>query len=255
MTRSTNDQPNADWGKASATHEERVFLHGPQSRWFEFRRALRIFRECIRGFRQLHFIGPCITVFGSARFKEDEPYYQLAREMGQAIANSGYTTMTGGGPGIMEAANRGAHETGGPSVGCNIELPHEQHPNPYLDKWVDFRYFFVRKVMLLKYSHAFVVFPGGYGTLDEVFETLTLIQTGKIHDFPVVIVGRDYWNALIDFLRESLLARGAIDERDLDRFIVTDSVDEAMRYILDITSERFEVANRPKARVLLGERT
>ncbi len=163
--------------------EEEVFLEGPHSRWQEFVFLLKVFWEFIYGFRKLHFTGPCVTVFGSARFAETNPYYQMARQMGQEIAKLGFTVITGGGPGIMEAANRGAKDVGGKSIGCNIVLPHEQNPNPYLDKWVDFDYFFVRKVLLSKYSYAFVVLPGGYGTLDEFFESLTLIQTGKFKNF------------------------------------------------------------------------
>src|SRR5436305_1002558 len=158
----------------SAHHSERVFLEGPQPRKWEFWTLLRITWEFIRGFRALHFVGPCVTVFGSARFKEDHPFYALAREAGAALSEAGFTVMTGGGPGIMEAANRGARDVGGPSIGCNIELPFEQKPNPYLDKMLIFDHFFVRKTMLIKYSYAFIVMPGGYGTFDEMFEALTL---------------------------------------------------------------------------------
>ena len=159
------------------------FLQGPQTRGFEFGRLLRIGNEFLRGFRRLHFVGPCVTVFGSARFTEENPYYQLARETSALIAKAGFTVMTGGGPGIMEAANRGAKEAGGRSIAATIELPHEQSSNPYLDLEVPFHYFFVRKVMLVKYSYAFVVMPGGFGTLDELFEIATLVQTGKVVDF------------------------------------------------------------------------
>src|SRR5262245_60515207 len=168
------------------------FLQGPQPRGFELARAARIFVEFIRGFRALHFVGPCVTVFGSARFPEDHRYYQLARDVGARLAHAGFTVMTGGGPGIMEAANRGAREAGGRSIGCNIELPHEQRPNAYVDRWITFRHFFVRKVMLVKYSYAFVALPGGFGTLDEIFETVTLVQTGKIQEFPLVLIGTDF---------------------------------------------------------------
>ena len=156
-------------------------------------RAARIFCEFIRGFRTLHFVGACVTVFGSARFTENHPYYDLARQCGAELAKAGFTVMTGGGPGIMEAANRGAKETGGRSIGCNIQLPREQKPNPFVDQWITFRHFFVRKVMLVKYSYAFIALPGGFGTLDEIFETATLIQTGKIRDFPLVLMGIEYW--------------------------------------------------------------
>ena len=163
-------------------------------------------RDFLRGFRVLHFVGPCVTVFGSARIKSDSPYYELARKMGAAVAQLGFTVMTGGGPGIMEAANRGAKEIGGRSVGCNIELPREQHPNAYLDRSVTLRYFFVRKTLLVKYSYAFVIMPGGAGTLDEMFEAITLIQTGKIRSFPVVIMGTDYWHELIPFIDKMVKA-------------------------------------------------
>ena len=165
----------------------------------------------MRGFRKLHFVGPCVTVFGSARFTADHAYYVLAREVGQRLARAGFTVMTGGGPGIMEAANRGAKEAGGYSVGCNIELPQEQKPNPYLDRWITFRHFFVRKLMLVKYSYAFIALPGGFGTLDEIFETATLIQTDKIKDFPLVLVGKEYWRPLLDFLRDRLVEAKTID--------------------------------------------
>src|SRR5579884_2407099 len=166
-----------------ASRREIKFLSGPQPRGFELRLAVEIFFEFLRGFRALHFVGPCVTVFGSARFNEGHPYYALAREAGSLLAQSGFTVMTGGGPGIMEAANRGAKDAGGFSIGCNIELSHEQKPNPYLDRWITFRHFYVRKLMLVKYSYAFIVMPGGFGTLDEVFETATLIQTQKILNF------------------------------------------------------------------------
>jgi hypothetical protein len=159
----------------------------------EVQSALRIFTEFVRGSRKLQGLGPCVTVFGSARFDPDHRYYKLAEQVGERIARAGYTLITGGGPGIMEAANRGARNAGGRSVGCNIKLPMEQQPNAYLDTFVEFDHFFVRKVMLVKYSHGFVVMPGGYGTMDEVFETLVLIQTGKMKSFPIVTLGTDYW--------------------------------------------------------------
>ncbi len=205
--------------------EDRLLLEGPRSRTAEFFRVLRIMREFLRGFRALHFQGPCVTVFGSARFGEEHPYYRLAREIGAAVSKLGFTVLTGGGPGLMEAANRGAKDVNGRSLGCNIILPAEQLPNAYLDKFVTFRYFFVRKVMLVKYSQAFVIMPGGFGTLDEAFEAATLIQTRKIVDFPVIFVGSDYWQPLFDFMSNTLLAQGTIDKRDFDRLILTDSVD------------------------------
>ena len=221
-----------------ANHEETNFLEGPAGRGSELLRLLRILREFLRGFRALHFVGPCVSVFGSARFAADHPYYRLAREVGAGLGRMGFTVMTGGGPGIMEAANRGARDAGAPSVGCNIQLPHEQEPNPYLDRWVEFRYFFVRKVMLVKYSYAFVVMPGGFGTTDELFESLTLIQTRKILDFPVVLMGREYWKDLIDLL-ERMKAAGTIDAADLDLVLVTDSVADAMAHIEEHAVTRF----------------
>ena len=216
--------------RRSAPHDSsraaKRFLDGPKSRWFELRRALRIFGELIRGFRALHFVGPCVTVFGSARLAASSPHYALARTTAGLIASRGWTIMTGGGPGLMEAANRGAREVGGRSIGCNIQLPHEQVPNPYVDAMVEFRYFFVRKLMLVKYSHAFVVLPGGFGTLDELFEILTLIQTKKVSDFPVILMGVAYWQELLTFLR-SMCTAGTIDAADLDRLIITDDPEVA----------------------------
>ena len=196
------------WGTGAGPDGLQRFLRGPQRRHLELLRAVRIFLELMRGFRALHFVGPCVTVFGSARFGDGHPYYRLGREVGELLARAGFTVMTGGGPGLMEAANRGAREAGGRSVGCNIELPREQRPNAYLDHWVTFEHFFVRKVMLVKYSHAFIALPGGFGTLDEVFETATLIQTQKIQEFPLVLIGTDFWRPLIDFLENRLVAEG-----------------------------------------------
>jgi uncharacterized protein (TIGR00730 family) len=232
---------NSDWEKnaKSANAETRQFLEGPQRRGFELGRAVRIFWEFIKGFRTFHFLGPCVTVFGSARFKEDHPYYRMAQEVGGRLAQAGFTVMTGGGPGIMEAANRGARAGGGSSVGCNIVLPVEQAPNPYLDKFITFRYFFVRKVMLVKYSYAFIALPGGFGTLDEIFETATLIQTGKIKDFPLVLMGKDYWAPLLDFMRQKLLAQRTIDPADLDRISVTDDPAEAADIITKAGMQHF----------------
>ncbi|MFO0980988.1 MAG: TIGR00730 family Rossman fold protein [Planctomycetota bacterium] len=251
------EAPDAMWGKGTRNPEERAFLEGPRQRRFELARAVRIFLECIKGFRSLHFVGPCVTVFGSARFKDDDAYYQLARAVGERLATVGFTVMTGGGPGIMEAANRGAKDAGGYSIGCNIELPREQVPNPYLDRMIEFRYFFIRKLMLVKYSYAFVAMPGGFGTLDEIFETATLVQTGKIRDFPIVLMGVDYWQPLIGFLRSTLLRHGTIDAIDVDRFLLTDSVDEAMQHInhTAVTKFGFHWTRKPaKTWWLLGER-
>jgi uncharacterized protein (TIGR00730 family) len=196
-----------------------------------------------------------VTVFGSARCREDDPSYELAREMGRRLALIGFTVMTGGGPGIMEAANRGAKDVDGCSIGCNIRLPSEQVPNPYLDRMVEFRYFFVRKLMLVKYSYAFVALPGGFGTLDEIFETATLVQTGKIKDFPLILMGVHYWRPLVDFLRERLMKYAAIDAADLDRLLLTDSPDEAIASISNAATSRFGFrwSQGPRRRWLLGE--
>ncbi|MBL8755946.1 MAG: TIGR00730 family Rossman fold protein [Planctomycetes bacterium] len=243
------------WGKASRDGAERQFLAGPRSRLSELGRACRIFFECIKGFRALHFLPPCVTVFGSARFAEDNRWYRLAREVSASLAREGFTIMTGGGPGIMEAANRGARDSGGLSVGCNITLPHEQRPNPYLDRFVEFRYFFVRKVMLVKYSYAFVVLPGGFGTMDELFEALTLIQTKKIEDFPLVLMGVDYWTPMLAFLRSSMVAQGTIDASDLDRILLTDDVATATAHVLAGARKHLgeRIGSRRKPNVLLGE--
>jgi uncharacterized protein (TIGR00730 family) len=219
------------WGKVAGASDVPEFLAGPLSRWSEFLRACRIFGEFIRGFRALHFVGPCVTVFGSARFKPGHRYYELARQMGARIAAMDLTTMTGGGPGIMEAANRGAHEAGGRSIGCNIKLPMEQKPNPYVDRFVEFRYFFVRKVMLVKYSYAFVIMPGGFGTLDELWEIATLVQTQKVKNFPIVLMGVDYWAPMMTMLRERMIPEGTINPEDISLLTVTDSPDEACEAI------------------------
>lgn len=230
-------------------------LAGPRSRTRELLFLVQTVADFLRGFRVLHFVGPCVTVFGSARFGEEHPYYALAREVGARVAATGFTVMTGGGPGIMEAANRGARETGGYSVGCNIELPQEQKPNPYLDRWVTFQDFSVRKLMLIKYSYAFIAMPGGFGTMDEIFETATLIQTRKIQDFPLVLIGKDYWRPLLDFLRERLLVEKTINAPDADRILLTDSAEEAVRSITDIALIRFGLTYGPrlKRRWFLGE--
>ncbi len=235
-----------DWGKRPPPSSENHFLRGPQRRGLELMRAIQFFWEIVQGFRVLHFVGPCVTVFGSARFREDQPYYGLAREVGVKLAQAGFTVMTGGGPGIMEAANRGAKDAGGYSVGCNIELPKEQQPNPYLDRWVTFPDFFVRKMMLIKYSYAFIALPGGFGTLDEIFETATLIQTAKIQDFPLVLMGKEYWKPLLDFMRDRLLAEKTVDAHDIDRILVTDSAEDAVQGVKDIAMKRFGLTYGPK---------
>jgi uncharacterized protein (TIGR00730 family) len=248
-------QSHDPWGKGTRDPSEGHFLRGPRPRGLELAEAARIFAECVKGFRRLHFVGPCVTVFGSARFKEDHPYYALARDLGGKLAKAGFTVMTGGGPGIMEAANRGAKEAGGYSVGSNITLPVEQKPNPYLDRWVEFRYFFVRKMLLEKYSYAFVAMPGGIGTLDEIFETSVLIQTGKMKDFPFVLVGTSFWTPLVDYLRNRLLEAGTIDETDVTRWRVTDSPEEAVALIRERALRQFGLTYGPRAkrRWWLGE--
>jgi hypothetical protein len=245
------------WGKGTEQAEDGHFLEGPHTRASELRRLLRIGADFIRGFRGLHFVGPCVTVFGSARFTEDHRYYALAREMGRRLGRAGFTVLTGGGPGIMEAANRGARDVGAPSIGCNIVLPKEQKPNPYVDRWIEFRYFFVRKVMLVKYSYAFVVLPGGFGTMDEIFECATLIQTGKIKNFPLILMGTEFWQPLRDFLCHGMVPEGTILPADCDRLLFTDSVDEAMERILGAATREFglvwEAAPPGSPRWYLGE--
>jgi uncharacterized protein (TIGR00730 family) len=190
-------------------------------------RVLRILSEFVEGFDALNDVGPAVTVFGSARTKPDDPYYAHGRTLGAALAKKGFAVITGGGPGIMEAVNRGCHEAGGLSVGCNIELPHEQELNPYVDLGVEFRYFFVRKNMFVKYARGFVIFPGGLGTLDELFESLTLAQTGKIEHFPIVLFGSSYWRGLLDWMRAVVLAHGAMSPDDFDLVSITDDPEEA----------------------------
>lgn len=227
------------------TNRLQEYLEGPKSRGREFSFALEVFFQIIRAVRKLHFIGPCITVFGSARFKEDHPYYKAAQEFGKRIADMGFTTLTGGGPGIMEAANRGAFENGGYSVGCNIQLPFEQTGNPYTHKSFTFRHFFVRKTMLVKYSYAFIIMPGGFGTLDEFFETLTLIQTKTITQFPVVLYGVTYFQPLMDYM-QFLAKEATISEADLKLVILTDSYDEAMNHISTYITDNYTIKQRPK---------
>ena len=210
---------------------EKLFLTGRRSREADLESAVKFFLEFLRGFESLDFEGPCVTVFGSARFKEGHPYYELARKLGRRLAQAGFAVMTGGGPGVMEAANRGAKEAAGLSLGCNIELPMEQKPNPYLDKFIEFEHFFVRKVMLVKYSTAFVVMPGGFGTLDEAFEVITLMQTGKLESFPVVALGGDFWSNLGAFVQETMLAEGTISQKDLHLIKLATNVEEAISFL------------------------
>ncbi|HJT80628.1 MAG TPA: TIGR00730 family Rossman fold protein [Chthoniobacterales bacterium] len=241
---------------APAARADEIFLEGPKSRFEEFFTLLRVLKDFLRGFRVLHFVGPCVTVFGSARVASTDGHYELARRIGAAIARLGFTVMTGGGPGIMEAANRGAREVGGRSVGCGIELPQEQKLNEFLDRAVVLNYFFVRKALLIKYSYAFVVLPGGSGTLDEFFEALTLVQTKKIRNFPVVIMGTDYWRELLGFITK-MADTGMIGRDDLDLIFATDSVEEAVAHIKRNAIEPFglRVVRRPRRSFpWLGER-
>jgi uncharacterized protein (TIGR00730 family) len=223
--------------------KEFVYLDGPKSRTYELKIALKVFKQFIHGFRILHFVGPAITVFGSARFKEGQPYYEAAREFGKRIAGLGFATMTGGGPGIMEAANRGAFENGGISVGCNIVLPHEQKENPYLNRSVTFEFFFVRKTMLIKYSYAFIIMPGGFGTMDEFFETLTLVQTGMLTRFPVVIYGTEYYKDL-KVMIEGMATQQTISPADLDLVLITDDIDDAIAHIRKYINDNYKIKHR-----------
>ena len=233
---------------------DRILLEGPHSRSRDLWLVGTAIRDFVRGFRTLHFVGPCVTVFGSARFHEEHQYYRLAREVGGRLAHLGFTVMTGGGPGIMEAANRGAKEAGGVSVGCNIRLPHEQMPNPYLDRSVTCEHFFVRKVLLFKYSYAFIALPGGIGTMDELFEALTLIQTKKIDNFPIVLIGTEYWRSLVELLKR-MVTEAAVSPADLDLLLVTDDLDEAMRHLQVHAIQQFGLRARrpPKPSKWLGE--
>lgn len=241
---SQNKKDQTDNGFPELKMNELLFLEGPKSRLFELSFAFKVFFQLIKGFRTLHFVGPCITIFGSARFTEEHRYYQLAREVAAEISELGFTIMTGGGPGIMEAANRGAYEKGGRSIGCNIKLPFEQKPNPYMHKWLTFDYFFVRKVLLLKYSYGFVVLPGGAGTMDELFETLTLIQTATIRDFPIVIMGSDFYKPLQNLL-QSMIKEGTISEQDCRFLKFTDSKQEAVEHLRQYILQNFDISKKP----------
>jgi len=226
--------------------KESVYLEGPKSRSYELDFAWKVFRQFIKGFRTLHFVGPCITVFGSARFKENEFFYDKAKEFGKRIADIGFTTMTGGGPGIMEAANRGAFENGGESVGCNIQLPFEQKVNSYVHTSITFEHFFVRKTMLVKYSYAFIIMPGGFGTMDEFFETITLIQTKTITQFPIVLFGKEYYKDLMATI-EAMAKYGTIATEDMKLVLLTDDIDEAMNHIRSYITANYKV--RPRKRL------
>jgi len=229
---------------ASSQPDDRVMLEGPHSRLRELRLLVNVIRDFISGFRILHFCGPCVTVFGSARIPEGHPYYQLGIEMGRGLTRLGFTVMTGAGPGLMEAVNRGAREAGGRSVGVNIILPFEQQANRYCDRVVTCRYFFVRKVLLFKYSYAFVALPGGLGTLDELNEALTLIQTKKVLHYPVVLMGATYWRGFLALL-EDMVKAGTVSASDLKLFLVTDDLNEALEHIRKNAIEEFKLLKKP----------
>jgi hypothetical protein len=221
---------------------EKLFLSGRRNRAADLESAVRFFLEFLHGFESFEFQQPCVTVFGSARFHAGHRYYQLAREVGFELGKAGFAVMTGGGSGIMEAANRGAREAGALSLGCNIRLPREQKPNDYLDRFIGFEHFFVRKVMLVKYSCAFVVMPGGFGTLDEAFELATLVQNGKIERLPLIAVGRDFWGELQQFLERTLVGEGTITRAELALLRLADTADEVVRIAREAPGAR---QNRP----------
>ena len=233
--------------------KEHVYLEGPKSRSYELGFAWKVFRQLLMGFRSLHFVGPCITVFGSARFKEDNVYYNSAMEFGKQIAALGFTTMTGGGPGIMEAANRGAYENGGRSVGCNIRLPFEQVANKYVHTSVTFEHFFVRKTLLIKYSYAFVIMPGGFGTMDEFFETLTMVQTKTITGFPLVLFGKEFYRDIWEAM-QIMSEKGTISKEDMDLVLFTDDVIEAMEHIRKYITTNYKIKPRKRLWWLLEKR-
>ena len=234
---------------------DRSFLSGPKSRLRELTTIFRVSWDFIKAFRCLHFAGPAVTIFGSARTKPGTTYYELARTMGSECAKLGFTVITGGGPGIMEAGNRGAHEAGGRSIGVNIELPFEQHINPYVDRSVDMHYFFTRKTILVKYSYAFIVLPGGAGTMDEMFETMTLIQCGKLRNFPIILMGKDYWQPLMDFVYKMAEA-GTISPEDPELIFFTDDPKEAIAHLQRHAVRQFGLRKRhlPTAKGILGEK-
>lgn len=230
-------KPNSNHPHASILDQladaEAQFLEHGRKRGDDLESAVRVFLEFLRGMELMDVGRPVVTVFGSARFGEDHRYYQQARELGQVLAEKGFAVMTGAGPGIMEAANRGCKEAGGLSLGANIQLPHEQQPNAYVDRYVEFSHFFVRKVMLVKYSCAFVAMPGGFGTLDEIFETLTLMQTGKIEAFPLVCMGTEFWHEMRDFLSQTLVTEKTIAPGDLELIHYSDDCEQVARYIAE----------------------
>ena len=226
-------------GDQTSTYDQRLLELNADHDWLHADpwRVLRIQSEFVTGFDALAEMPPSVTVFGSARSKEGEPYYELGREVGKKLADANYAVITGGGPGLMEAGNRGAFENDGLSVGLGIELPHEQGLNQYVDLGVNFRYFFARKTMLLKYSQGFVCLPGGFGTLDEMFEVLCMVQTGKVTNFPIVLMGTYFWGGLVDWIKDRLVGEGMIDADDPDLFLLTDSPDEAIKYIQKIHAD------------------
>ena len=234
---------------------DRTLLSGPRGRLRDLATLLRVVRDFMRAFRVLHFAGPCVTIFGSARTKPGTRYYELARRMGEECAKLGFTVMTGGGPGIMQAGNQGAFEAGGNSLGVNIELPFEQHLNPYVHRSVTMRYFFTRKVVLVKYSYAFIVMPGGAGTLDEMFETMTLIQTGKLKNFAIILMGRDYWQPLMDFVYK-MAEEGTISPEDPELIFFTDDIDDAVAHLKRHAVRQFGLRRKqtPKSIRILGEK-
>ena len=240
MTKPIISAPTEGGGQHPVTEDERL-LESVEELTTIGRDAWRIFRimgEFVEGFEEMSKLGPAVSIFGSARVRSDDPMYDKCVETARLLGEAGFAIITGGGPGMMEAANRGARLAGARSVGCNIELPFEQHLNPYVDIEVDFRYFFVRKTMFVKYAEAFVIFPGGFGTMDELFESLTLIQTGKVRHFPVVIVGKDYWGGLFDWIRDRMSAEGKIAPADIDLMFLTDSPREAADHVVKCVRQR-----------------
>ena len=234
---------------------DQTLLSGPSTRWRDLATLLRMTKDLLIGFRALHFSGPCVTIFGSARTQPGTRYYEMARQMGEACARLGFTVVTGGGPGIMKAANQGAFEAGGRSLGVNIELPFEQQANPYVQRSVTMKYFFTRKVVLVKYSYAFIILPGGAGTMDEMFETMTLIQTGKLKTFPIVLMGKDYWKPLIDFVYQ-MAEEGTISPEDPELIFFTDDVAAATAHLQRHAVRQFGLRRKrtPKPIKLLGEK-
>ncbi len=230
-------------------------LSGPGTRMRDLATLFRVARDLLRGFRALHFAGPCVTIFGSARTKPGSQYYEMARKMGEACAQLGFTVITGGGPGIMQAGNQGAFEAGGRALGVNIELPFEQALNPYVHRSVTMKYFFTRKVVLVKYSYAFIVMPGGAGTLDEMFETMTLIQTGKLKVFPIILMGKDYWQPLMDFVYR-MAEEGTISPDDPELIFFTDDVEDAKAHLQRHAVRQFGLRRKkqPYPIKILGEK-